>query len=157
MLTFKLAAAAAAGAGVFWLGWRRSRLLSARVETAEALLSASGRIRALLKRRCAEKAELLAELPFENAENLGFCAETTVADFLDESGFPFGKKETDEVCRFVLALGGGTLEEQLRLTNAFADFWAETAENARREKAEKGRLSLSLGGLGGIAAIIILA
>lgn len=157
MLTFKIAAAAAAGAGVFWLGWRRSRLLSARVETAEALLSASGRIHALLKRRCAAKSELLAELPFENAENLGFSAETAVADFLDESGFPFGEKETGEVCRFVLALGGGTLEEQLRLTDAFADFWAEAAENARREKAEKGRLCLSLGGLGGIAAIIILS
>ena len=157
MLTIKLAAAVAAGAGVFWLGWHKSRLLSARVETAEELFSATGRIRALLKRKCASKSELLAELPFENTENLDFSAETAVADFLTESGFPFGEKETDEVCRFVLALGGGTLEEQLLLTDAFADFWAETAENARREKAEKGRLSLSLGGLGGIAAIIILA
>ena len=153
MLTLRFAAACAAGAGIFWCGLRRSRRISARAETAEALAASAGRIRSAIMHRRALKRELLAELPFPG----GSGDEAALLGYLDGADFPFGEKETEKLRTFISALGEGTLERQLALTDDFRDFWKDAAESAKREKAEKGRLCLSLGGLGGLAAIIILA
>ncbi|MBO4934420.1 MAG: hypothetical protein J5441_04530 [Clostridia bacterium] len=152
MLTLRFAAACAAGAGVFWCGLRRSRRISARPETAEALAASAGRMRSAIMHRHALKRELLAELPFPCGGD-----EAALLEYLDGADFPFGEKEAEKLRAFISALGEGTLERQLALTDDFRDFWKDAAENAKREKAEKGRLCLSLGGLGGLAAIIILA
>ena len=151
MLTLKFAAACAAGAGVFWFGLRQSRRISARAETAEALAASAGRIRSAIKHRHALKRELLAELPFPETD------EDALLAYLDAPDFPFGEKEAKKLRAFISELGEGTLERQLALTDDFGDFWKAAAESAKREKAEKGRLCISLGGLGGLAAIIILA
>ena len=153
MPTFRFAAACAAGAGVFWFGLRRSRLIAARAETAEALAASARRIASAIKHRHALKPELLAELPFPACSG----DEAALLGYLDGADFPFGEKEAEKLRAFISELGEGTLEQQLALTEDFFAFWSAAAESARREKSEKCRLCLSLGGLGGLAAMIILA
>ena len=153
MLTLRFAAACAAGASVFWFGLRRSRRISARAETAEALAFSAQRIRSAIKHRHALKRELLAELPFPDNDG----DEAALLKYIYGADFPFDEKESEKLRAFISELGEGSLERQLALTDDFFDFWSAAAESAKREKAEKCRLCLSLGGLGGLAAMIILA
>lgn len=151
MPTLKFIAACAAGAFAFWFGWRKSRLLSERAQTAEALAASALRIRSAVKHRRALKRELLAELPFPDAD------EAALLEAVDSAELPFGEKDADRLRAFIRELGEGSLERQLALVEDFGEYWAAAAESAKREKAEKGRLFLSLGGLGGLALTIILA
>ena len=153
MLTLRFAAACAAGALVFRLGLRKSRKLTEKVKTAEALTVSAQRIRSAIKHKHALKRELLAELPFPDSDG----SEAATLEYIDGPDFPFGEKDAEKLRAFVSELGEGSLERQLALAEDFREYWAFTAENAKREKAEKGRLCLSLGGLGGLAAIIILS
>lgn len=153
MLTVRFAAAFAAGAATFYYGLRKSRALSERAELARALAASAPRIRAAIKHRRALKAELLAELPFPCAAE----GEAALLGYIGGADFPFSEKDADKLRGFISELGEGTLERQLALTDDLFEYWSAAAEEAKREKDEKGRLCLSLGGLGGLAVMIILA
>ena len=153
MPTLKFIAACAAGLFVFALAWRKSRALTEKARIAEALAASASRIRSAIKHRRALKRELLAELPFPDADG----DEAALLEAVDSPEFPFGEKDADRLRAFIRELGEGSLERQLALVEDFGEYWAAAAESAKREKTEKGRLFLSLGGLGGLALTIILA
>lgn len=138
---------------MFRLGLRKSRALSEKAKLADALAASAPRIRSAIKNRRALKRELLAELPFPDADG----SEAAILEYIDGEHFPFGEKEAEKLRSFITELGEGSLERQLALTDDFNEYWSSAAEDAKREKAEKSRLCLSLGGLGGLALIIILA
>ena len=148
-------AALAVGICVFWAGLSKSRTLSERVGIAEAFADAGRTIASDIKARRG-KAELLSRLPLTDAHTLACAEKDSVAELIENSSLPLNQSEASQLTDYIYLLGGGTQEEQLILTECFTGFWERAAAQARRDKSEKGRLFVSLGGLAGLAAAIIL-
>lgn len=153
---FRLILALITGAGIFLLGLRESRLLFSRADISEKIRSSASRISSGIRFRRSAKRELLSELPFENCGTLELADESEVLSFLHTVSFPFGEREGRETARFISSLGKGTLEEQIRLSDAFKEFWGEVHREAKAEYEKRSRLSLTLGALGGLAVSIII-
>lgn len=120
------------------------------------LKNAAHRINSEVKFHRSVKFELLSLLPFENASQLELAEENDVLDFLASASFPFSESEMNETARFILNLGKGTLEEQIRLSESFIDFWTQIHTEAKTAYDKKSRLCLTLGGLAGLATAIVL-
>ncbi len=150
-------------------GWQKSARLSSRARALQTVEHLCRRVGEEIRFTAAPPAPILAKIgeeePFSSLNFLKEFSEISPEQFHDfwkkqatdfAKSKAFTKEETAAFCQFGAALGTTDLRGQQQLCETAKERFAQFHEAAANDYREKGRLYVTLGGISGAAAALIM-